>query len=255
MHQICKRRAKVLHSFFFVILTRELVAFCALFARSFIFKAVNQNIFVISGLGADHTVFEKLVLPGYTFVHIAWVQPAKQDTMSTYAKKLLPQITEENPIVLGLSLGGMLALEVGKHIATRKVISLSSSIGKKELPWSYRLAGLCRLQKVLPLHLFAKGNRLTQWFFGVKTPQDRKILNEVFIQLDRVFLYWALNALLTWENHLLIPQFYRIHGTKDLVLPARKTAKYDVVIEGGTHLMLLDKSEEVSEAILKVLEL
>lgn len=255
VHQICKIRAKVLHRFFFVILRRELVHICPLFARSIIFRDVNQNIFVISGLGADHTVFEKLVLPGYSLVHVQWVTPDYKDTLATYAQKLLPQITEQNPIVLGFSLGGMLALEVGKHIPTRKVISLSSITGKKDLPWYYRFAGFCRLQKILPLHFVAKGNRLTQWFFGVKSSHDRKILNEVFIQLDRTFLYWALNALFTWENKVLIPEFYRIHGTKDLVLPFRKAAHYDVVIEGGTHLMVLDQCEEVSEGILKLLKL
>ena len=82
-----------------------MAAFEPLFALSLIFGDVNQNVFVISGLGADDTVFKKLVLPRYTLVHIQWVTPDNKDTLATYAQKLLPQITEENPIVLGLSLG------------------------------------------------------------------------------------------------------------------------------------------------------
>jgi len=57
----------------------------------------------------------------------------KNESLAAYATKLLPQITEANPIVMGLSLGGMLALEVSKQIQTEKIISLSSAIGYDEI--------------------------------------------------------------------------------------------------------------------------
>jgi len=226
-----------------------------LFALCLIFGDVNQNIFVISGLGADHTVFKKLVLPGYTLVHIQWVTPNNKDTLATYAQKLLPQITQENPIVLGLSLGGMLAVEVGKQIPTRKVISLSSISGRSELPLYFKFAGYCRLQKMLPLFAFAKGNRVTHWFFGVKAADDKLILSQVFKDLDRHFLYWALNAILNWDNQVLPSNLLRIHGTNDHVLPKHKNGDYFALIENGSHLMLLDQSQKVSEVILTALKM
>lgn len=232
-----------------------MASFEPLFALSLIFGDVNQNVFVISGLGADHTVFKKLVVPGYTLVHIQWVTPDNKDTLATYAQKLLPQITEENPIVLGLSLGGMLAIEVGKQITTSKVISLSSISSRSELPLYFKLAGFCRLQKILPLFAFAKGNRVTQWFFGVKAADDKLILNRVLKDLDRHFLYWALNAILNWDNQVLPANLLRIHGTNDHVLPKHKKGKYLALIENGSHLMLLDQSQKVSEVILTALKM
>jgi esterase/lipase len=61
------------------------------------------------------------------------VETKKNESLAAYATKLLPQITEANPIVMGLSLGGMLALEVSKQIQTEKIISLSSAIGYDEI--------------------------------------------------------------------------------------------------------------------------
>ena len=232
-----------------------MAAFEPLFALSLIFGDVNQNVFVISGLGADDTVFKKLVLPGYTLVHIQWVTPDNKDTLATYAQKLLPQITEENPIVLGLSLGGMLAVEVGKQIATDKVISLSSITGRSELPLYFKFAGFCRMQKILPLFTFAKGNRFTHWFFGVKAADDKRILNQVLKDLDRHFLYWALNAILNWDNQVLPSNLLRIHGTNDHVLPQHKKGNYLALIDNGSHLMLLDQSQKVSEVILTALKM
>jgi esterase/lipase len=94
---------------------------------------MSKKIFVISGLGADHEVFHKLDLPGYELIHIKWVETKKNESLAAYATKLLPQITEANPIVMGLSHGGMLALEVSKQIQTEKIISLSSAIGYDEI--------------------------------------------------------------------------------------------------------------------------
>lgn len=216
---------------------------------------MKSNIYVISGLGADHTVFVHLKLPNYSVVHVNWVVPDKTDTMASYAQKLIPQIKDENPVILGLSFGGMLALEIGKVTPSAKIISLSSILAVNELPWFYRLGGVFRFQKVLPIYTFSKNKRFSHWFFGVYTKQDKLILDGVMKRLDRHFLYWALNAMLTWQNKEVIPAFYRIHGTADRVLPFRKDANYDVIIEKGSHLMVLDKSEAVSEAILKLLNL
>lgn len=216
---------------------------------------MNQNIFVVSGLGADQSVFVNLKLPNYNLIHIHWIDPIKNESMADYAKRLLPQITENNPILLGLSLGGMIVLEMGKLIPTKMIISLSSIINVNELPWLYRFGGKLRLQKILPIYTFTKSNRFAHLFFGVYTKEDKLILNGVMKRLDRRFLYWALNAVLTWNNENIIPNLYRIHGNRDRVLPFRKQVNYDQVIEGGSHLMLLDKSESVSDAILKILKL
>ncbi|MFT5820758.1 MAG: pimeloyl-ACP methyl ester carboxylesterase [Crocinitomix sp.] len=215
---------------------------------------MNQNIYVISGLGADHTVFCKLNLPGYTLVHVTWVPTAKGESLKEYARRLLPQINEDNPIVLGLSLGGMLAVEVSQLIQTKRVISLSSVTAYGELPFHFKLAGWLRLQKILPIYFFSKGNRFTQWIFGVKQKGDREILNQVFVNLDKNFLFWALNAVLTWKNEEKPKSLQRIHGSSDLILPKRKNIAYNTVIKKGTHLMLLDQAEEVSIAILKALK-
>ena len=79
-------------------------------------------------------------------------------------------------------------------------------------------------------------------------------MNQVFVNLEKDFLYWALNAVLTWNRKQRPENVYRIHGSSDLILPRRKKAKYNEIIKKGTHLMLLDQNEEVSQAILKGLK-
>ncbi len=123
-----------------------------------------------------------------------------------------------------------------------------------KLAWYYKMAGFLRMQYWLPIYVFAKGNRFTNWLFGVNTSADKAVLQRVFDRLERDFLYWALNAVLNWHKNEKPTNMIRIHGTADLVLPLRKNTDYDWTIEKGTHLMLLDKSEEVSKAIINALK-
>jgi hypothetical protein len=44
-----------------------------------------------------------------------------------------------------------------------------------------------------------------------------------------------------------------VHGTADRVLPHSKVVACDYTIKGGTHFMIINKGEEISEIINKEL--
>ncbi len=215
---------------------------------------MKTKIFVISGLGADETMFSELNIKHYELVHIKWVQPVKTDTLATYAQKLLPQITTEKPIVLGLSLGGMLALEVSKHIEPQCIIALSTVTKRAELPVHYKIAGFFNAHKWMPLKFLGKQKWLTHRLFGAKNKHSKVKLNAVLENIDHFFLKWALNAVLKWDNTKIPENLYRIHGTKDLILPRNKKGNYHTIIKGGTHLMVLNKPLQTQQAIVSCIE-
>lgn len=210
---------------------------------------MRKKIFVISGLGADSSMFKHLVFEQIDLVHITWVQPTKVDSLTTYAKKLLPQITTHQPIILGLSLGGMIAYEIGRLIETEAIISLSSISDKKELPFHYKVAGVLRLNKLVPLHWLCKSNCVTNWLFGATQKETKQHLKNTLNQIDPYFLKWAIAAVLSWKSEKISKKPYRIHGTKDLILPLCSRSSYYVVINGGGHLMVLEQSEAIKNSI------
>lgn len=214
---------------------------------------MKEKIFVISGLGADDRMFMFLEFEQFEMIHLSWVKPSKEDTLNTYAKKLLPQITEENPIVLGLSLGGMIAAEVGSLIQPKCIISLSSMTCFSELPPLYKVCGSLRFHRFLPLKWFAKSNFLTNWFFGAKQKNSKLLLKSTLKEIDPYFLKWALNAVLTWKNNVKPDNLFRIHGTNDYVLRANTNVNYCALIEGGGHLMVLENYERVQSEIENIL--
>ncbi|EMO28852.1 hypothetical protein LEP1GSC170_2989 [Leptospira interrogans serovar Bataviae str. HAI135] len=66
--------------------------------------------------------------------------------LSKYSKRLLSQIDTKNEIILiGVSFGGIVALEISKHISVKQIIIISSIKSDSEKPILYRLFGTLRL--------------------------------------------------------------------------------------------------------------
>ena len=100
----------------------------------------NQNkIYFVSGLGADQRVFQKLKLSGYQAIHIQWVEPESQESIAEYTQRLISQIKSEKPIIIGLSFGGIIAVEIAKQIKTEKVILISSTKNQQENTFYFQL--------------------------------------------------------------------------------------------------------------------
>lgn len=96
-----------------------------------------KEIFLISGLGADKRVFDYLDLSEYKAFHIRWIDPHPKESIESYATRLLVQITKQKPVLIGISFGGMMAIEIGKLIDTEKIIIISSAKSKKDIPSGY----------------------------------------------------------------------------------------------------------------------
>lgn len=213
---------------------------------------MSKKVFLISGLGADERMFQRLNFHDFEPIFIKWVSPKKNETISHYASRLIPQITDENPILIGLSLGGMMAVEISKLIKSDKIIFISSIKSKKELPILYRLAGFLNLNKLIPRQLYNHTNPFIHWLFGAKTKEDKRLLKQVLHDTDLNFVVWAIHEIINWKNDLVPENLHRIHGTKDYLLPIILSPP-DFRIENGSHLMVLNKADEVSAALQQIL--
>src|SRR6478609_5267876 len=114
---------------------------------------ISTTVYIVSGLGADERVFQYLDLSGYDIKHIQWIIPVKNESLQEYARRLSAQIKHEKPILIGMSFGAIMAVEIGKFIKTEKIILLSSVKTKNELPAYLKLIGKLRLHKLSPASL------------------------------------------------------------------------------------------------------
>lgn len=212
----------------------------------------KPKIYLFSGLGADERVFQKLDFSAYEATFIQWVSPLYNESISDYAKRLTAQIESEKPILLGISFGGMTAIEVAKHIDYEKIILLASAKTQNEIPFYFRWFGMLSLHHFLPTRLLKSANWLTFWAFGVYSAVEKNLLRQILQDTDSHFLKWAINAIAHWKNQDIPDRLIHIHGTNDKILPIT-FIKCDYSIQGGGHLMVLQQHEQIMALLKKML--
>lgn len=209
--------------------------------------------YFISGLGADKKAFYKLKLPPvYEPVYLDWITPQPNESLKAYAHRFSVLINDKEKFVLiGLSLGGMIASEIARIKPPRKLILLSSISCSNEMPWYFRLAGKAGIQKMIPTVLY-KRVTIINHFMGSKSKIDKAIVLSFVKQVEPAFIRWSINAILNWVQHERLENTIHIHGDKDRLLPYRYT-KASHIINNGRHLMVLNKANEINKILEEVL--
>lgn len=207
-----------------------------------------MKIYAISGLGADKRVFQYLTLD-YTIITIDWIEPLKNEPIHEYAKRLSAIINTNEPyILMGVSFGELIAVELSKILNPKLTILISSAETKDELKTSYRLFGKTKIGNILPKGLFNPPKRLAKYVFGAK---NHTLLNQILDDTDLYFAKWATNQLTKWNNTTRVKNCFKISGENDKLIRPSKTTN-TTIVKDGEHFMLVDKANEVSETINKL---
>ena len=207
-----------------------------------------MNFYCFSGLGADKSVFQFLEIEGVKFHYVDWIEPLNNESLEDYSQRLIGNLKLRTPYsFIGVSFGGMIALEASKNTDPTNVFLVSSAQSSLEIPKLFRLLERTKLYKIIPHRFFRTPNRFTHYLFGASRLEEKKILDNIIKNTDVKFLKWAFGAIVNWvpkENKKAI----RIHGAKDRIIPI-KSQMVNLSIGSGSHFMIVTHSGEVSEFI------
>ncbi len=193
-------------------------------------------------------MFHKIDFGNSSVEYIDWIKPRKHESLANYAKRISKNISSPKPIIIGLSFGGILAVEISKLIEVEKLILIASVKTKLEIPKAYRIFGKLKLNTLIPNKLLKKSNIISNWLFGLQNKEDKRLLEQILKDTDSKFLGWAINEILNWENTEEPKNCTHIHGTSDRILPI-KNIKTIFIIKRGGHFMTVNKPQEISEII------
>ena len=220
------------------------------------FSAHNQRImwYLIPGLGADERVFRGLRLPGPATV-LHWLPPqSPTEPLRHYAARLAEAVPPGQPCwLVGVSFGGLLALEVCRLRPLARVVLISSLANASQLPLLLKLGRATRLYRLVPLGLLPRLPRLAQWFFGARNGREYRLLARILHDTDPDFARWATRQLLHWDS-TGVPHAVRLHGTHDRLLPAG-TAPVDYPLPGAGHFMIVSHAQAISRVLWQLAEL
>lgn len=208
------------------------------------------KIYCISGLGADHRFFGNLVLPGYELVPVPWVAADTNDTLATYAMKMYDSIHEAAPTIIGLSFGGMLATEIKRKVPAAKVMLVSSAKTIDEIGYDNFLFRAVSRTGLIPESWFVTPFPFILDLLGADTEAEKSEFRQMMASGDPAFVKWCVNSILHWENRVVPQGMFHIHGTADKVIWPT-WVRPDVWIEGGSHIMIYNRADEVGAHILR----
>jgi pimeloyl-ACP methyl ester carboxylesterase len=212
-----------------------------------------KHIYCIPGFGADKRVFSKVKFEGYETHFIEWTIPEKNESLTAYAKRLVKQIHHDKPILIGLSFGGMISIEISKLIPVEKIIIISSVKSFRELPLWMRLSGKLRLDRILPLKSFRIIRPIQDRNLGVENQFEKELMYFYRRNINQKYSNWAINKILNWNNEYVPTNLFHIHGSNDRIFPLKRI-KPDYLIDAAGHLMIMNRADIVNEYINTILK-
>lgn len=211
-----------------------------------------KTIYCISGLGADERAFSRLKFDGYKVTCLPWLTPLPKETITEYATRMSQGIKAEKPVLMGLSFGGMMSIEIAKLVAVEKVILISSIKSYKELPRWMKTAGFFRLNKIFPMRSFKLTEPIQNRFIGITKPDEIELVRSYRRNAPQVYMDWAINEVFKWRNDWQPPILYHIHGDADRIFPINQLVPTHIIKDGG-HFMIMNKAAEVNAALKHIL--
>ena len=199
-------------------------------------------VYFMPGLAASVAIFERIKLPEDQFemVFLEWEIPFEKETLADYAKRMVAKIKHENPVLIGVSFGGILVQEMAGFIVTRKVIIISSVKTNLEFPRRMIIAKNTKAYKLIPSSLVQNIESLAKFSFGKKVNQRLKLYEKFLSVRDKRYLDWAIEQVILWNRTVADQKVIHIHGDLDDVFPI-KYIKNSIEVTGGTHIMILNK--------------
>lgn len=212
-------------------------------------------VYFVPGLAASIEIFENIKLPEEQFdVHfLEWILPKHNESIQEYAQRMCENITHENVILIGVSFGGIMVQEMAAFVKTRKVIIISSVKSNQELPIHMKLAKATKFYKVLPTSLLGKVNYLARYIKGRSLLAKRvQLYNKYLYMKQTKYLDWAIENVLLWQRNVPDESIIHIHGDDDMIFPIKRIKKC-IVLEGGTHIMIVNRYKWFNENLPKLI--
>jgi pimeloyl-ACP methyl ester carboxylesterase len=211
-------------------------------------------VYFMPGLAASSSIFERIKLDESVFEMclLEWEIPKPKESLSDYALRITKNIKHENPVLIGVSFGGILVQEMAKHIQVRKTIIISSVRSNTEFPRRMKIGKTTKAYKLIPMKLILNIENLAKYSFGEKINKRIQLYEKFLAMRDLKYLQWAVENVILWNRDKRDENVIHIHGDKDDVFPI-KYINSCIVVKGGTHIMILNKYKWLNENLPSII--
>jgi len=211
------------------------------------------HLYCMPGLAANSKIFEFIRMPKPFVIHkLEWIDPLPNESIQSFSKRMCEKIKKKNPILLGVSFGGILVQEMSKIIPCHKVIIISSVKSYKEFPIHIMLGRKSKAYKYFPTQWIDKTEDFIGFVFGPSMRKRMGLYKHYLSFRSKEYLQWALHHFFQWDQKEADPKVIHIHGTHDALIPVFNIKNY-IAVKGGTHAMILRKAHLLNEILPEII--
>ncbi|ETN95962.1 Pimeloyl-ACP methyl ester carboxylesterase [Zhouia amylolytica] len=211
-------------------------------------------VYLMPGMAASSLIFKNIKLPEDRFDchYLEWIIPEKGESLQEYASRMSQYIKHKDPVLIGVSFGGILVQEMAKIIPVRKLIVISSVKSTKELPKRMLFARYTNAHKILPTGLANNIELLAKYAFGDVVTKRLDLYQQYLSVRDKYYLDWSIDKVVNWKQEKPLPDVVHIHGEKDAVFP-RAYIDDCIEVPGGTHVMIINRFKWFNENLPRLI--
>lgn len=211
------------------------------------------HVYLIPGMGLDERLFFRLKINVPEIHYLQWLEPIGKENLQVYCQRMAAQIQHtENILLVGVSFGGIAAVEIAKIKKIDQVILISSIKTSAEKPAMLKLVRHIPLYKLTTPTLRQFFRKIWGRFFGLRSETAHKFFFDMFEKMSEDYKEWAIGAIAKWDNTTYPDNLIHLQGTRDFIFPIRYI-KNPIAIKGGDHGMVVTKARDISKIINKVI--
>lgn len=204
-----------------------------------------RPIYLIPGMTREYPIFSRLapLLPNAKVQ--SFLPPRPKESLASYAGRMAQRLTADAYIV-GVSFGGIVAVEVSRVLQPRGCVVISSIRSPSQLPPWFRV-----LRRINPSRMSSligmigkAAVMLPNCTATRSTLRARKLHGE-----SGDWHRWATSSVLAWQPEPVDFPMLQIHGNRDTTFPIRYVVP-DVCVENGTHSLPISHPQATADAIL-----
>ena len=198
-----------------------------------------KSIYLMPGMAANPRIFEFLMFPdNFKVFHLSWITPYKNESIQNYAKRMCERIKHPKPILIGVSMGGILVQEMASFLDYEKVIIVSSVKSNKELPSHMKLAQITNAHRLLPTQWIKNIESLAIFVLGNSLKKRFELYDRYLSERDPDYLSWAIDVIINWKKSVANKDVIHIHGKSDTVFPIKNILSPCIEIPGDHAIIL-----------------
>src|SRR5699024_7923097 len=146
---------------------------------------------------------------------IEWLPPKRNESLHHYVIRMAKEIKDKEPILVGVSFGGVVVQEMKRMVNPEKTIIISSVKSRKEFPRYMRFSAATKLYKLLTASKLLSVSDLSKLGWNSKIKRRLRKMQYYLNVRDAEYLNWAIQNMIEWERQEEDTEKYNINVKKN----------------------------------------